>query len=83
MNFESFLSKLLHVTPLRRCFQLQWFGHTLEVPTLNISRAENSTVDRVVMMIISSDGIAAWASDHIIWESNTVATRTMEPSPKP
>jgi len=80
MKFESLLSKLLNVTQLRRCFQLQCFGHTLELPTVNILRAENSTVDRVVMMVISSDGIVAWASDHIIWESNPVATRTMEPS---
>jgi hypothetical protein len=43
---------------------------------------ELQCVDRVVMMVISSDGIAAWASDHIIWESNTVATRTVEPSPE-
>lgn len=42
---------------------------------------ELQCVDRVVMMVISSDGIAAWASDHIIWESNTVATRTLEPNP--
>jgi hypothetical protein len=37
---------------------------------VNVLRAQNNTVDRVVMMVISSDGIAAWASDHIIWESN-------------
>jgi hypothetical protein len=83
MKCESVVSKLLSVSPLRRYFQLQWFRHTLELPTVNILRAENSTVDRVVMMVISSDGIAAWASDHIIWESNTVAPRTIEPSPEP
>jgi len=82
-KFESFLTKLLNVTPLRRCIQLQWFGHTLELMTVNILRPENSPVDRVVMMVISSDGIAAWASDHVIWDSNTVAPRTIEPSPEP
>ena len=82
-KYVSFVSKLLNVSPLRRCIQLQWSGHTLEPPTVNILGAENNTFDRVVMMVISSNGIAAWASDHVIWESNTVAPRTIKPSPKP